>query len=199
MPADSTNDRRAAILTAAARLFAGGSFRSVSMADIGVATGMSAASLYRFFDGKASILAALWDDALSELIRSAEVAMAESANPDQQLELIVRTHATLLVGKYADVGHLVRRGNSELSPAHRAAIEAKELHYFELWIPPLGVLLDPATEPAELHNRIFVALAILHSVTGTELEFADDVVIDQLVAMTMAAVLSDGSGNRRGR
>jgi AcrR family transcriptional regulator len=185
---DLTGTRRAAILTEAARLFSLRGFRAVSMAEIGEASGMSAASLYRFFSGKGAILAALWDQALSEALKAARAAVASASSADDRLERILHAHASLLVRKYEHVGKLVRRGSHGLPAAERVALNDKEHEYLQLWAAQLHQLLDAGE--AEISTRIFTGLAILHSVALSEPQYSDDVVIDQLVVMTKAGLLA---------
>lgn len=191
---DLAGTRRAAILQAAARLFAERGFRAVGMADIGEAAGMSAASLYRFFTGKGAILGALWDQALSEVSAAAHDAVAEADSADERLELILRAHARLLVTKYADVGNLVRRGTVALPKNERDALSEKERVYLGLWAVQLRELL-PAGD-GEILTRIFFGLAILHSVAMSRPRYDEAALIEELVIMTKAGMLARSGAPR---
>jgi AcrR family transcriptional regulator len=188
LPIDVNDVRRDAILSAAATLFAERGFRSVSMADVGAAAGMSAASLYRFFAGKGEILAAMWDRALTDVADAAAQVAAAPGSPEQRLEGILRAHAELLVTKYADVGNLVRRGTIGLPQAQREALQTKETAYLALWSDQLEPLLGAGGD--EIVTRIFAGLAILHSVATSNPRHPDETLIEQLVAMAKAGMVA---------
>jgi AcrR family transcriptional regulator len=191
---DLAGTRRAAILQAAARLFAERGFRAVGMADIGEAAGMSAASLYRFFTGKGAILGALWDQALTEVSAAAHEAVTEAESADERLELILRAHARLLVTKYSDVGNLVRRGTVALPKDEREALSDKERVYLGLWAAQMRELLS--ADDGEILTRIFVGLAILHSVAMSRPRYDEVTLIEELVAMTKAGMLARAESTR---
>ena len=60
-------DRRERILRAAAELVAARGFHAVSMADIGAASGIVGSGVYRHFESKSAVLAALLDDGMQRL------------------------------------------------------------------------------------------------------------------------------------
>jgi AcrR family transcriptional regulator len=186
-PPDDFDPRRSAILDASAQLFAAHGFRAVSMADIGAAAGMSAASLYRHFSGKGSILATLWDRALSEVLDEARSAVSAGSTPSERLELIVHGHARILVTRQTDVGSIVRRGMTEIPLLAREALREKEAVYFGLWGAELREL-RPESD-IEISTRVVAGLAILHSIAMSRPSNFDDGLIRQLVAMAMAGML----------
>ena len=60
-PAGVRIPRREVIVTAAADLFARSGYAAVGMDDIGAAAGVTGPAIYRHFDGKAAVLAAVFD------------------------------------------------------------------------------------------------------------------------------------------
>src|SRR5687768_7576026 len=65
-------DRRQAILTAAATLFAQRGYAGVTIEDLGAAVGVSGPAVYRHFPGKAAVLAAILQGASRTLLDGAE-------------------------------------------------------------------------------------------------------------------------------
>ena len=149
---------------------------------------MSAASLYRHFSGKGSILATLWDRALSDVMDSARAAVAAGSTPAERLELIVLGHARVLVNRHSEVGSIVRRGMAELPKAEREALHEKEAVYFELWAAQLREL-RPEID-SEISTRVVAGLAILHSIATSRPSNFGDALIRQLTAMAMAGMLA---------
>ncbi|WP_225920724.1 TetR/AcrR family transcriptional regulator [Pseudonocardia oceani] len=73
-------DRKARILEAAGALIVRSGYHRVAMADIG-AVGIVGSGIYRHFDSKAAILAALLQEVLDELERSVRSSATTSRSP----------------------------------------------------------------------------------------------------------------------
>src|SRR5262245_27131978 len=74
-------DRRATILTAAARLFAANGFHATSMADIIGESGLSAGAVYGYFRSKDDLIAAVAETALSAADEVFRELLADNAAP----------------------------------------------------------------------------------------------------------------------
>ena len=75
------SDRRAGILSAAARLFAANGFHATSMADIISASGLSAGAVYRYFRSKEELVGAVADQVLSAADELFAHLLADGAAP----------------------------------------------------------------------------------------------------------------------
>src|SRR5215207_7558175 len=94
--------RRAALLSAAATLFAERGYAGVTIEDLGAAVGVSGPAVYRHFPGKAGMLAAILLDASRTLLDGAERVLAETSDADEALHALIRFHVEFAVGD-ADV------------------------------------------------------------------------------------------------
>ena len=74
-------DRRAAILRAAATLFAERGYAGVTIEDLGAAVGVSGPAVYRHFPGKDAMLAAILQGASRSLLDGAERVLESTDEP----------------------------------------------------------------------------------------------------------------------
>ncbi|HEY2481181.1 MAG TPA: TetR/AcrR family transcriptional regulator [Caulobacteraceae bacterium] len=89
--------QRAAILTAAERLFAQRGYEGVSMRNVALEAGSSAAALYRLFPHKRALLRTIWEDALASLDVSLEQAASGEADPVRRLRALGAAYAAFWV------------------------------------------------------------------------------------------------------
>src|SRR4029077_15387638 len=85
-------ERRDALLSAAARLFARRGFDGVSLEDLGSAVGISGPAVYRHFTGKQAVLAALLGGARERLLRGGRAVVGSAPDDDAALAALVRFH-----------------------------------------------------------------------------------------------------------
>ena len=93
-------DRRAEILAAAARLFAGNGFHATSMAEIISESGLSAGAVYRYFRSKEELIGAVASVALSTADETFADLLADGATPSpaQAVTAIIEAISARLVG-----------------------------------------------------------------------------------------------------
>ncbi|MEO6309505.1 MAG: TetR/AcrR family transcriptional regulator [Leifsonia sp.] len=140
-------DRRAALLDAAATLFARSGFNGVAIEDLGAAVGVSGPAVYRHFSGKQAVLSALLVG-VSEGLASGGQAVVEAAADDQTaLESLVRFHVDFAL-THPDVIRVQDRDLDVLAEPGRHQVRVVQRRYVELWVAVLG-RLNP-TLPAEL-------------------------------------------------
>lgn len=82
--------RRAAVVTAAARLFAERGYHATSIEDLLEATGLTRGGLYHYMDGKQDLLIAVLDDLMDPLLERTAAILAEPAGPEQHLRAVTR-------------------------------------------------------------------------------------------------------------
>lgn len=154
-------DRRAAILDAAAALFAARGYAGVTLDELGAAVGISGPALYRHFPGKGAVLAAILVDASRALLDGAERVLAGDPEPEPALRALVRFHVEFSVGD-ADVIAVQEREVTQLDPAARHEMRTLQRRYVEHWV---GVLerLRPDLAEEELRVRAHAAFGLMNS------------------------------------
>ncbi|MGR2753800.1 TetR/AcrR family transcriptional regulator [Agromyces arachidis] len=154
-------DRRAALLAAAARLFAERGYPGVTLEELGQAAGVSGPAVYRHFPGKAAVLAAILADASRGLLDGGRRTVEEVAEPDDALRALIRFHVEFALAN-ADVIRVQDRdlGNLDDSDAHE--VRRLQREYVELWV---GVLarLRPDRAESELRIRAHAAFGLINS------------------------------------
>ncbi|MGY0500300.1 TetR/AcrR family transcriptional regulator [Nocardia sp. FBN12] len=107
-------NRRQLILRAAATLFCRNGYANVGVGEVADAVAIGPSALYRHFQGKQDLLAAVVSDALNTLNEALAAATAD--------DLATRLAAAALADR--DIGVLVRRESRHLSVDHRRLINA---------------------------------------------------------------------------
>src|SRR5690606_4590478 len=148
-------DRRAALLTAAARLFAQRGFERVSLEELGAAVGVSAPAIYRHFPGKQAVLAAILVDASEGLLDGGRAVVSSGADPLAVLRELVAFHLDFAVAR-PDVIRVQDRDLDSLADEDRHRVRMLQRRYVELWVDVLG-RIHPALERAELLTRAHAA------------------------------------------
>jgi AcrR family transcriptional regulator len=113
------DDKRAAVLAHAARLFAERGYDRTSMAEIAQAQGVSKALFYHYFPAKDALLFAIIRTHLDELVAAAETAAAEPGCPRARLQAVVT--AILDCYRDADAEHKIQINHLSQLPAPRQA------------------------------------------------------------------------------
>lgn len=90
--------RREAIVDAAARLFAEKGFLGASIADIANACEMSKSLIYHYYESKEDILFDVMHSHVKALLDAAEKIAAQSDRPEQKLRALTRIFVQLYVG-----------------------------------------------------------------------------------------------------
>lgn len=161
-------DRRAVLLTQAARLFAHRGFDGVSIEDLGAAAGVSGPAVYRHFPSKQGVLAALLVEVSERLLDGGRTVVAAEPDPARALRALVRFHAAFALAD-PDVIRVQDRDLDALAEDDRRAVRAAQRAYVELWVGTLA-RLTPAADPAALRLRAQATFGLLnstpHSVRG---------------------------------
>jgi AcrR family transcriptional regulator len=84
-----SEEKRRAIMEQAKRLFADKGFAATSVADIARIAGLPVGSIYTYFRNKEEIVRAIVDEGWTDLRERLFAAMAETAEPDSRLRLLV--------------------------------------------------------------------------------------------------------------
>jgi AcrR family transcriptional regulator len=158
-------DRRAALLDAAARLFADRGFERVTLEDIGGAAGISGPAVYRHFAGKQAVLAAILVDASEGLLAGGQAVVDREPDAAAALRELVAFHVAFAVAN-APVIRVQDRDLDSLADADQSRVRALQREYVEFWVEVLA-RLDPATPVGTLRARAHAGFGLMNSTPHT--------------------------------
>lgn len=154
-------DRRAALLRAAAALFARSGFNGVSLEDLGAAAGVSGPAVYRHFSGKQAVLAALLVGVSEDLVSGGLAVVRKTPDAAAALDALVRFHVDFALSN-PDVIRVQDRDLDSLTDADRHQVRALQRGYVELWVEVLGRLY-PEVDTALLRIRAHAVFGLINS------------------------------------
>lgn len=185
-------NRRAALLDEAARLFALRGYNGVTLEELGAACGVSGPAVYRHFAGKAAVLGALLVDVSRGLLDGGRAAVEEVAagggGPGSTLRRLAGFHADFALAN-PDVIRVQDRDMASLAPADAAEVRRLQREYIGVWTAQLR-LLHPAEDAARARFRAQAVFGLLNSTPHSTHRSSPDrsVLRSQLVAMAWAAL-----------
>jgi AcrR family transcriptional regulator len=153
--------RRAALLDAAARLFAERGFNGVSIEDLGAAAGVSGPAVYRHFDSKHAVLAALLTGVSQDLLDGGQDVAAGKQDAEEALRGLVAFHVDFAL-KHPDVIRVHDRDLDSLPAEDSALVRTLQRTYVEVWVSVLARLL-PEADAAQLRVRAHAAFGLINS------------------------------------
>jgi len=119
--AQRSNNRNAALLDAAAELFATQGFRETTMRDIARDVGMLPGSIYYHHGSKDDLLLAVYEAGVDQLVSDFQEAIAGSSDPLERLCLALSTHISAITRSSAYM-RVVNRVLPEHVPKHASAL-----------------------------------------------------------------------------
>ncbi|MGZ0211263.1 MAG: TetR/AcrR family transcriptional regulator [Actinomycetales bacterium] len=178
-------DRREALLAAAASLFAERGFTRVSLEELGAAAGVSGPAVYRHFDGKQDVLAAMLVDASTNLRSGAQRVIEHAATPRAALESLVKFHVNFALGN-ADVIRVQDRDLDSLAASDQHEVRTLQRSYVELWV---GVLsqINPDAATAELRTRAHATFGLINSTPHSGRAGATRAVLERMALAALNA------------
>lgn len=154
-------NRRQALLSSAAALFAVDGFNRVSLEDLGAAAGVSGPAVYRHFAGKQAVLGALLLSVSQELLDGGRRVVADSDGAVVALHRLVEFHVDFALSN-PDVIRVQDQDFSNLADEDQAEVRTLQRNYVELWVEVLAGL-HPTTEDAELRMRAHATFGLINS------------------------------------
>lgn len=151
--------RERQILDAAAALFYEKGFHGVGVDEIGQRVGISGPGLYRHFKGKDEILAALFNEAVEELIAGTAVGYDD---PHRDLERLIRHHVQFAISHRHLVNVYEHEERSLVEP-WKSHFKRRERHYAARWEEALARCFTSA-KPEDLAGAAQAAIGMIHSV-----------------------------------
>ncbi len=180
-------NRRSALLTAAARLFAERGYSGTSIDDLGAAVGVSGPALYKHFSGKQSMLAAILLDASAGLHTGGKQVLERAAGADA-LRALIAFHADFALDN-ANVIRVQDRDLEQLADSDRHTVRTLQRRYVELWVDVLESL-DPGIQRPILRTRAHAVFGLLNSTPHSGHSLDRHTLRDQLERMAFAALLT---------
>ncbi len=153
--------RRAALLTAAANLFAVRGFNGVSIEDLGSAAGVSGPAVYRHFAGKHAVLAALLVGVSQDLYDGGQAVVAASKDGEAALRGLIEFQVDFALSN-ADVIRVQDRELETLSDADGHHVRVLQRQYVEVWVDVLAQV-HPETGRELLRMRAHAAFGLINS------------------------------------
>ncbi|MCI9889950.1 TetR/AcrR family transcriptional regulator [Micrococcales bacterium 31B] len=159
--AAAKEQRRADLLTSAARLFAQRGYAGVSLDDLGQAVGVSGPAVYRHFAGKPAVLAALLVGVSEGLLAGARRVAADSQEPRGTLGALIDFHVDFALDNH-DVIRVQDRELQHLADSDRRRVRTLQREYVSIWVAQLG-RIEPDASPAALAYRAHAAFGLINS------------------------------------
>lgn len=179
-------DRRDALLSAAAELFARSGFNGVSIEDLGAAAGVSGPAVYRHFSGKQAVLGALLVGVSEDLLTGGQAVVAGATDAASAVAGLVRFHVDFAVSN-RDVIRVQDRDLDSLLEADRHRVRALQRSYVELWVEVLG-RANPGVDAAELRIRAHATFGLINSTPHSATSSPPAFVRGLLEEMALAAL-----------
>jgi AcrR family transcriptional regulator len=136
MTRPTSTTRREQILETAAELFAARGFHGVSVGELGRACGISGPAVYKHFESKDAVLAAMLVDISHTLLDEGRARVASAADAHQALEALVGWHIDFALRHRALIVVQDRDWQS-LPPAAREQVRSLQREYVDVWATQL--------------------------------------------------------------
>jgi AcrR family transcriptional regulator len=186
-------DRRAALLDAAAGLFAERGFNGVSIEDLGSAVGVSGPAVYRHFSSKQAVLEALLIGVSERLLAGGQDVEGAHTDAAAALHSLIGFHIDFALGE-PDTIRVQDRDLDALPDSGRRQVRRLQRRDVEGWMRVLGEL-HPALTEDELRVRVQGTFGLLNSTPHTArigtAQVAPDAVRPVLERMAWAALTSE--------
>ncbi|WP_325051388.1 TetR/AcrR family transcriptional regulator [Pseudonocardia dioxanivorans] len=154
--------RKYRILTAAAELISRDGYHAVAMADIGTAAGIVGSGIYRHFDSKGAILAALLERVMDQLGEGASEIVRAAGDDRTAIAELIANHVRVAIQdrRILQVYHREARNlpESDLRTLRRA-----QRLYVEEWVAVTSPL-RPELSDAEVRALVHAAIGSIQSV-----------------------------------
>jgi AcrR family transcriptional regulator len=157
--------RRAALLDAAAQLFADRGYNGVSIEDLGAAAGVSGPAVYRHFPGKPSVLAALLTGVSEDLLEGGRAVAEAASSPEEALRGLIRFQVEFALNN-ADVIRVQDRDLGSLPHDDERTVRSLQRGYVQVWVDELARHV-PDTERSLLRRKVHAVFGLINSTPHT--------------------------------
>lgn len=188
--------RKQRIVAAAVDLVARHGYNAVGMADIGAAAGVTGSAIYRHFDSKSAVLAAVFDSVIDRLLSNATRIVENSASEATALSALIEDQVSIALGDRQVLQVYMREINS-LPPDDRRRLRRKQRLYLEEWVHLVCELRPELSDP-EARALVHAAIGAIQSVLNYDSTVPADR-LGELLAAAAHAVLGVPSTIKRSR
>ena len=183
--------RRDAIVGAAADLFARHGYPAVGMDEIGAAAGVTGPAIYRHFESKAQVLAAVIDTII-DAVASDEIRLAESASPCAELSARIEQYAAGVAGRRELMAIFVREVH-HLPQDQAAALRQRQRDLVVQWRDLLGAV-HPSWSRERVRTSVHAVFGMLNAVGTFSSPLTDAELAVQLTGLARAALTLTSPG-----
>jgi AcrR family transcriptional regulator len=185
-PGVRLSSRREILLTEAIRLFHRLGYHAVSMDDIGAAAGIHASSVYRYFPGKADLLAAAYYRASERLAAMTESALSGAGDAPGALRRLVDSYVAFSF-QQSDLVSVYVSENNNLPDDDRHQLRRTQRMHVEEWVRLLTTV-RPDLPVAEARVLVHAALNLVSDL-GRAVRFARGIGAEARVAELAVSAL----------
>ena len=157
--------RRAAMLDAAAALFAEKGYNGVSIEELGAAAGVSGPAVYRHFSGKPALLSALLIGVSKDLLEGGIAVVAESDTAEVALSGLIEFQVDFAL-RQSNVIRVQDRDLASLPEEDERTVRQLQRQYVEVWVDAISAL-HPKAELALLRHRAQAVFGLINSTSHT--------------------------------
>ncbi|MDT3440190.1 TetR/AcrR family transcriptional regulator [Pseudofrankia sp. BMG5.37] len=157
-------ERRERILAASAELIAARGYHAVTMADIGEAAGIVGSGIYRHFNGKSEVLAALLEGVMDNLWADAMRIVDAGADPATTLSQLIAAQVDFSIDRRVLVALYLREA-ATLPPDRGRGLRRMQRRYIEEWVTNLHEA-RPELNEAEARTLVHAAIGAIQSVVN---------------------------------
>ncbi len=157
--------RRAAMLDAAAALFAERGYNGVSIEELGAATGVSGPAVYRHFSGKPAVLAALLIGVSKDLLEGGTAVVADSSTAEEALTGLIEFQVDFAL-RQSNVIRVQDRDLASLPEEDERTVRQLQRQYVEVWVDAISALHPDSGLPL-LRHRAQAVFGLINSTSHT--------------------------------
>ena len=157
--------RRAAMLDAAASLFAERGYNGVSIEELGAAAGVSGPAVYRHFSGKPAVLAALLIGVSKDLLEGGTAVVAESNTAEDALTGLIEFQVDFAL-RQSNVIRVQDRDLASLPEEDERTVRSLQRQYIEVWVDAISALHPDSGLPL-LRHRAQAVFGLINSTSHT--------------------------------
>ena len=157
--------RRAAMLDAAAALFAEKGYNGVSIEELGAAAGVSGPAVYRHFSGKSAVLSALLIGVSKDLLEGGIAVVAESDTAEVALSGLIEFQVDFAL-RQPNVIRVQDRDLASLPEDDERTVRQLQRQYVEVWVDAISAL-HPNSELPLLRHRAQAVFGLINSTSHT--------------------------------
>jgi AcrR family transcriptional regulator len=178
--------RKSRILAAAGELISRNGYHAVGMAEIGAATGIVGSGIYRHFESKSAILAALLGEVMDGLERAAAEIVAATNDDRQALSELVRNHVRVAIDdrRLMQVYH---REAHNLPQEDLRRLRRAQRHYIEEWVTVLAPLRRDLAD-GEVRLTVHAAIGLVQSILFHNSGISADRLVELLEKMAYSCL-----------